>query len=432
MFGLGRLGSLGVSSPMLTPAWVLSGAAVDLDFQHGRYFSAPLASVVVSRASVGYANDSVGTWTAFGANVLRRTDNGILVEESRTNGIRNNSMQGAAAGTIGSGGAYPTNWGDQSSTPGLGTTVSIVGTGSELGVDYVDVRWNGTPSATGAVRLAFEALTQIAASNGQTWFQSAFVKIAGGSLANVGQVQFLQQYRNGTGTSLTTGSVNLVPTSSLTRYSGASQASNPSTAFIEPEFAFAVTNGQAIDVTFRIGWPQAELGAFATSPIRTTNAAATRATDVVSLSNPPVFGASFSFFAQGTSNMVVGATGINSPRPISVGADAQNDAELFMSTDGKMNDVLSIANVAQYSSVLNPASFAGVSVKAATAVSPGDQRSAVAGALGPAHSAVPGWVPSSVYLGSSFGGAPWFGFVERIALWPTARIVNASLQSITT
>src|SRR4029453_13755505 len=102
MFGLGPLGSLGVSSPMLTRAGVLSGAAVDLDFQHGRYFGAPLASIVVSRASVGYANDSVGAWTAFGPNVLRRTDNGILVEESRTNGIRNNSMQGAAAGTVGS------------------------------------------------------------------------------------------------------------------------------------------------------------------------------------------------------------------------------------------------------------------------------------------------------------------------------------------
>src|SRR5262245_45817020 len=154
MFGLGRLGSLGVSSPMLTPAWVLSGAAVDLDFQHGRYFGAPLVGVVVSRASVGYANDSVGTWTAFGANVLRRTDNGILVEESRTNSIQNNSMQGAVAGVIGSGGAYPTNWSNNSgggNNP-AGLTVTIVGTGTELGIDFVDIRWNGTPNATTSIR----------------------------------------------------------------------------------------------------------------------------------------------------------------------------------------------------------------------------------------------------------------------------------------
>jgi hypothetical protein len=39
----------------------------------------------------------------------------------------------------------------------------------------------------------------------------------------------------------------------------------------------------AVDATFRIGWPQLELGAFASSPIRTTSAAVTRATDDITL-----------------------------------------------------------------------------------------------------------------------------------------------------
>src|SRR5262245_39960726 len=140
MFGVGRLGSLGVASPLLTPPWVFNNATIDLDFVNNRYFGP--AQIACSRASVGYATDAGGNWLPFASNAARITNKGLLIEESRTNGIRNNAMQGAAAGTPGT---LPTNWAYQV-THGLATQVA--GTGTELGVDYVDLRVFGTPSAT--------------------------------------------------------------------------------------------------------------------------------------------------------------------------------------------------------------------------------------------------------------------------------------------
>src|SRR5262245_29452638 len=229
MFAVGRLGLLGVALPLLTPPWVFNNATIDLDFVNNRYFGP--AQIACSRASVGYASDAGGTWLSFANNVARITNKGLLIEESRTNGIRNNSMQGAAAGTPGT---LPTNW-TYLVTNGL--SIQVVGTGTELGVDYADLRIFGTPSATGDVRLAFEGNTQIAASVGQTWAQSAFIKVTAGSLANIGQAHFSEQFRDNVGISLTTAAINFTPTSPLTRFAGTGLAGNTATAFVEPEFA---------------------------------------------------------------------------------------------------------------------------------------------------------------------------------------------------
>ena len=45
----------------------------------------PTLHLVVSRASTGYAQTVAGTLTSFAANTLRKTDKGLLVEESRSN-----------------------------------------------------------------------------------------------------------------------------------------------------------------------------------------------------------------------------------------------------------------------------------------------------------------------------------------------------------
>src|SRR5262249_6300419 len=245
----------------------------------------------------------------------------------------------AVVGVIGTGGAYPTNWSNNSgggNNP-AGVTVTIVGTGTEPGIDFVDIRWNGTPNASSSIRTLIQ--TGTSASPNDVWCQSIFTKLAGGTLTNVSSMITSNVFRHlGSGLG---GAIQIACTAgvSLARFSGTGTAP-ATTDTVDSEFQFAVTNGQAVDLTVRIGWPQLELGSFATSPIRTTGGAAARASDVVTLGSSPMFGTSFSFFAQGTSNMTVGATGINSPRSISVGANAQNDAELFMSADGKMNDVL--------------------------------------------------------------------------------------------
>ena len=428
MFGLGQLGTLGLASSRQNPAWVLAGAAADLDFAHGRAFGAPPASLAVSRASIAYANDSFGQWLAFAANALRLTDRGILLEESRSNGIRNNAAQGIVVGTLGAGGALPTYWDNYSVSNGI--TVSILGGGSELGVNCVDIRLQGTPSLTTNQRLAFD--TQIAAANGQTWAMSAFIKVAGGSLTNVGSCLFAHQFRDGAGVSLTVSTgPPFTPTGTLARYGALGTATHASTALVEPELNIGLVNGQAIDVTFRIGWPQQELGAFVTSPIRTTGAAATRAGDVVTLTGL-VFGPAFSVYAQGVSAINPGSA-VGAPRLINLGDGTINNCvELLLEgNSGRPDDLLRRGGVIAYNTQLASAGYAGQSVKVATALAAGDQAAAAAGAL-TTHAAASIIAPSALTIGASAGGgAQWNGFVERVALWPTTRIPNAMLVEMT-
>lgn len=338
----------GASAPMrlgggaAAPGSVLSGAAVDCDWQHQIYFGANGCQLTITRASpsTSYAPDSLGNYIAFPANTPRITDLGLLIEEARSNGIRNNSCTGAVAGTskaIGTvtgasrtasatavfltantaglavgdlvtntgytgtnaaeyngnfrvtavtnnvsfsvltttsrsdsatpgsssgfgAGTIPTNWVDNSNTPALGTAMVVLGCGTEQGVDYVEIRWAGLPASTNAIRLAFESTTQITAAYGQTWTQSHFMKLSGGSLTNVGQFLIQPQNRTGAGASINTAATNIPsPGGVLYRYYAHDTPDNQTTGAIQPEIGFNFTLNQPVDLTLRIGWPQLEL-----------------------------------------------------------------------------------------------------------------------------------------------------------------------------
>lgn len=84
--GFGRASLLGGAG---IPSWILSGAAIDMDFANARYYGGSLASLLsCSRASTGYATNADGTLTSFGNNALRiGVGTGLLVEEARTNSV---------------------------------------------------------------------------------------------------------------------------------------------------------------------------------------------------------------------------------------------------------------------------------------------------------------------------------------------------------
>ena len=198
---------------------------------------------------------------------------GLLIEEQRTNGIRNNRAQGAVAGSPGT---FPTNW--LGYLNGItGVAFSIIGTGIEKGINYVDIRMNGTPSATvpQGLQITFDTNNAIAASASQTWTESLWFSIVGGSATNITGFRINTQQYN-LGAYVTENNVSFTPTSTLTRYSGTTTFTAATTTHALPLIGLGVTAAAPVDITIRIGLPQLELGSFVTSVIPTNLAAATR------------------------------------------------------------------------------------------------------------------------------------------------------------
>jgi hypothetical protein len=61
-----------------------------------------------------------------------------------------------------------------------GLARTVVGLGTENGLQYIDLRFSGTAAST-VISIWFETLNQITASNGQTWTNSIYAKLISGS-----------------------------------------------------------------------------------------------------------------------------------------------------------------------------------------------------------------------------------------------------------
>ena len=217
----------------------------------------------------------------FDHNPITLESLGLLVEEPRTNWIRNNTMVGAIAGTPGT---APTNWFGNSTASGI--TRQIVGTGIEDGIAYIDYRIAGTTTGALFFSIGPEPATAVAATNGQTWTFSSYARVVAGSFANFTQLNYYIVFNNsgGTGVQFFTGGI--APTSAALRtqrFTRVATASNATTAFVQPAFQFEALTGAVIDVTLRIGLPQLEQGVFASSVIPTSTATFTRAADIASI-----------------------------------------------------------------------------------------------------------------------------------------------------
>lgn len=379
----------------------------------------------ITRASVGTAVDTSGTWAQFGNGAARITNQGLLVEESRINSIRNNSMQGAIVGTPGT---QPTNW----TYPNLvGLSSQIVATGIIQGIDYVDIRLFGTTSGAGSIQIGFEANNNIAAAQNQTWDLSAFIAVIAGSTTNLTSVNLTIDEFSAVPTFLANNLIVISPTSTLTRFSGAKTLGNVLTAFIRPAIVATVTGAVAVDCTFRIGWPQVEQGTSLTSPIRTTNVAVTRAADGVKITTSPSFGSSYTLFARGIPNA---QNNYGTNQSILQADDGSNNNRSF----GRRlltTAALQIGNVTggvetDYSPT---GTWAQNTVgKLAWATAAGDQAASFnGGAIATGSASIPVGV-NEIYIGSNRNVSVWFnGYIQRIAFDPNVRRTNEFLQSAT-
>jgi hypothetical protein len=359
-------------------------------------------------------------WWSFASNLPRITNQGLLVEEARTNSIRNNSMQGAVAGTPGT---LPTNW-NSTGSPTNGISLAVVGTGTQNGIDYIDLRYSGTASAATTFIVNFETANAAAASSGQTWTQSVFAAIAAGSLTGIASSTVEVVGTNGT-SGVENGSATMALTAALTRFFNTFTFANVGTTNARGRVIVNVNNGGVVDITLRIGWPQLELGAFATSPIRTTSAAATRAADVIT---GPTSGLSstFSFYAEANVPQVNGSA----------------SWRVFELLDGSANSARVRCNGASSyvfennvdGGVSLAAITAGATQKVAGAIALNDMQAAQAGVLGTADTVVtPLTTITQFNLGNSQLASPrqMNGYLRRLALF-NSRLSNAQLQALST
>lgn len=402
-----------------------NGPSLDLNFLAGQFDP----RIAFTRASAGWDFDASGNLVQFGTNVPRLGPQGFLVEEQRTNSIRNPRCEGAVAGTPG---MLPTNWSFAGPT---GLALSVVGSGTESGIPYVDLSISGTPSSTSSVTsIYFEPVSVITASNGQTWTESLYTRLVGGSLTNVASLSAVLSAQTSGGLySSAPVNAGFTPTSSplaAQRVTGTGTISDANAASVRPQIAFAFSNTTtAVNLTLRIGLPQLELGAFATSPILPpagSPAASTRAKDVANVPLVPWFNTTRGTF-------VVEFAAIRSGIPLSAGGPTF-DNTLYAITGWviRKNAVATLLPSFTGSVVLD-----GVTTnKAAVAYDSGAgvATTGLNGATNTASVAVP---VLDTFDHLALGSSSWLndnqidGPIRRIRYWPRA-LSASELQGVTT
>ncbi len=245
----------------------------DTNYVVGKVTAASGASVTIDAAlAVGS-----GTYTSW--HVIRCL--GLLREDQSTNGIRNNTMVGASAPST-----MPTNW--AMSTTNAELTASVAGVGTENGIEYIDITVSGTVTSSRDCDIRLEAINQIAAATAQSWSGAYYLREVGGSQTNISYVALqANTYTSGSVyvNSPWADNAETVTTAALRtqRRTRTATLSGATIAFICPFLKIRTAASGAVNFTLRIGLPQLEPIAIATSPIKTSGSAATRLADSASM-----------------------------------------------------------------------------------------------------------------------------------------------------
>jgi len=251
---------------ILSGGWWFPGSALDLDFQlnraavNGNPADTATSQLSITRATVGMAQTSGGLWQSFASGAFRLTDLGLLVEEARTNVSLWNTKYSDSSWTKGNGGT--------GSVPTITDNFATAPDGTAT-AGRVQLALNGgnTSSDISSLRQNVANLT-----NGATYTHSVWLKSNTGS-------SYVIQIIDSEGTSKT--NITVTPTWQQFQISHLQTSVNGSWGIW---LRGANSNSDSADIL--IWADQNEIGAFATSPILITNAAATRNADVVQVIGP--------------------------------------------------------------------------------------------------------------------------------------------------
>jgi hypothetical protein len=373
----------------------------------------------------------------FDSNPSTQTVNGLLIEEARTNSLRNNTTQGAVIGVVGSGGSLGTYYSQSQNT---GITPNVVSVGVDNGINYIDVQFSGTITGGGLQNNIFwESSGVVAASNSQTWTQSVYLKLVSGSMSGIVVNMYTltdnPSYINGNNPTLST-PTGASLSSQRNVYTFTTNSSGV-TVFTNLGLAFTFAAG-TFNFTIRIGMPQLELGAFATSVVATSGSAATRAAEQASLSLG-------SWYNAKASTLLVEAQKNTS-------ADANYSISLQLDDGTNLNRLefytfpgsTTIYLMDQYTSNITDASVTPGSFSLSTPYKVAGSISGALSTTGTIAASLNGATAASGttgnFAGSTFttmriggvvGGSLFMnGWIRRIAYWPTS-LSNAELISLT-
>jgi hypothetical protein len=246
--------------------------------------------ITFTRTSSGTRTNSQGLVEVVSANTPRFDHSydpvsgtvrslGLLIEESRTNLIRNNTAQGAVVGTPGT---NPTNSYFFISPSGISREITSIGT--ENGITYFDVRYYGTSTSTGEISWAPQPANITPVTAGQTVTSSVYLKYISGDFTNIDELRIrILDYGPGyLRESSTSYATSLLQSPIPLRYTHTRTTGADTTGVV---FSITLNKNASgpVDVTIRIGMPQLELGSFVTSVIPTSGSTVTRTADNVSM-----------------------------------------------------------------------------------------------------------------------------------------------------
>jgi hypothetical protein len=379
------------------PAWVLSGAVIDMSFSTNQYFGCSVAScLIVTRASTGYCSDNTGLFISFASNIARIcSGTGLLVEEARTNlalWARDLTQSGtwvavtmtAALNAIGADGS-PNSATTLTSTSAAGTILQSLTAASTAYTYTVYVKG---VTVTGAIQVAdYPVLTP------------AFTTLTSANCFNAA----------GVGTAPASGQ------SSFLRCTVTATSLNPVIGF---KFA---NSGDSIIVDFN----QLEAAGFGTSPILTTSATQARAADQMQTTGllDTIFNSSVGtvVLASGAAQNITNAYLVN----------ANNEGGVFIigiSTATVANSAV-VGHV--ITSALGSGSYTTTLVKTGASWD-GTGRSLVANNGTVTTDANTYAFTTPNYIGSRNGvaGSQYDGYIPRLTMW-SSRIPDAQLKSDT-
>ena len=408
--------------------WVQSETpALALDLLRGSLDS----RVSFSRASS--ATDIIsGVLTSFTTDTPRISAvNGLLIEGSRTNSLRNGNAGGALVGTVGSGGALPTNWYVSAAN---NLTTEVLASGTRSGFNYVRLRISGTPNNSYYTFL-FDSNTQIAAAQNEVWTGSAYLALTSGSMTNISVINAVVREADSGGTAL--GSTNgAFPalSGSFVRGSSIRTLASASTGRCNAGISFGLTAGQAVDITLEVAAPQLELGAFASSYIPTSSGSATRAADLCTGPVGWVNTAEGTLWVEATTGGI-DAAAVTSPRLVCLtnsGVTSYHEIRRLASSSAAQGStvVTGTAQATMGAAVWNNA----VTAKAALGWRNNDEAFCFAGGTVATDTATPNGMPTGLTVlrlgANSPTGGFFFGYLRSLRGW-TRRLSDTQIKAVT-